>query len=111
MAIKYLKLPLHNDVSYSYTTNLEDNKYQLKFLFLERTKHWYFTLKDSEQNVLVSGQRLTPNALLFSNYRLENLTGGFYFTTQSGLDPELVEQNIERPREFFVLYYIYDDGE
>lgn len=111
MATKFLKLPIYNDVSYSYSINLEGNKYQLKFLFLERTNTWLITLKDSEQTTLVSGQRLTPNTLLFGDYKLEGLTGVFYFTTSSGKDPETVEQNIRRPRDFFDFYYIYEDGE
>jgi len=109
MALKYLKLPLFDDTYYSYSITLEDNKYQLKFLFLERTNTWIFTLKDSRKNTLVSGQRLTPNALLFADYQFENLSGGFFFTPASAVDPEEVANNIVRPSEFYELFYIYND--
>ena len=111
MAIKYLRLPLYNDTFYSYSVNLEGNKFQIKLLFLERPSTWIITLKDSEQRTLVSGQRLTPDTPLFGDYRLENLSGFFLFTPPSGNDPEDVEQNIQRPKDFFNLYYVYDDGE
>jgi len=109
MALKYLKLPLFDETFYSYSTTLEGNKYQLKFLFLERTDTWVFTLKDSRKNTLVSGQRLTPNSLLFSDYRLDNLSGGFFFTPITDVDPQGIEGNIEKPSEFYEFFYIYND--
>ena len=110
MAIRQLLLPLFNDPYYSYSTNLEGNTYILEFLFLERLKSWVLTLKDSEQNVLVRNQRLTQNTLLFKDYKLPNLNGGFYFTPSSEFNPDKAQENIENPRDFFRFYYIYDDG-
>lgn len=112
MALKYIQLPLFNDTYYSYSINLEGNTYVLEFLYVERAKTWIFYLKDSEQNVLISGQRLTPNTLLFNNYKIDNLTGGFYYTpTSDETDPDNMQSNVEQPKDFFRFFYIYDDGE
>lgn len=111
MAIKTLKLPLFDDTYYSYSINLEGNKYILEFLFLERPNTWFLTLKDSTQNTLVRNQRLTPNTPLFFDYKIPELTGHFYFTTKSGEDPEYITGSIKALSKLFVLYYLYDDGE
>ena len=112
MAIRQIRLPLFNDPHYSYSVNLEGNTYILEFLFLERLQDWVLTLKDSEQNVLVRNQRLTQDTLLFRDYRLPNLSGGFYFTqTSKQITADQAYENIENPKGFFNLYYIYDDGE
>lgn len=109
MAIKFLKLPLFGENYYSYSVNLEGNKYVLEFLYVSRVGGWFVTLKDSEQNVLVRNQRLSPNTLLFSDYKLPNLTGAFYCTTKSGKDPEFVEWSMKSLSNGYDLYYIYNE--
>lgn len=111
MAVKILKLPLFNDTYYSYPISLEGNTYVLDFLFLERINDWTLSLKDSEQNPLVLGQRMTPDTELFFSYQVEGLSGYFLFTPISVIKPSEVSDNIQRPKDFYNLFYIYDDGE
>lgn len=108
MALKTLRLPLFNDTYYSYSVPLEGNKFTLEFLFLERINSWLISLLDASGNYLVRNQRLTPKALIFADYQLPNLSGGFYFTPIGGDDGV---KDIEAPQNTYKLYYIYDDGE
>ncbi|QDP60435.1 MAG: hypothetical protein GOVbin1096_63 [Prokaryotic dsDNA virus sp.] len=111
MAKRIVKLPLYNDINYTYSTVLEGNTYSLKFLYLERIHGWTLTLKDSNRNVLVAGQRLTPDTRLFESYRLPNLTGYFVFTTKSTEEPAEGTNSILKPKDFYDFYYVYEDGE
>lgn len=111
MAIQWIKLPLFNNVKYNYSTVLEGNTYVLNFYYTERTKGWSFSLKDSERNDLVLGQRLTPNTVLFQDYRIPNLSGGFFLTPKSRRDPSLVSGDIRDIADSYDFYYIFNDGE
>lgn len=111
MALRDFKLPLFNDTYYSYNVSLEGNSYTLEFLFLERMSSWLLSLLDSEGNYLVRNQRLTPNTLLFAEYRIQNLTGGFYFTPKSNQDSANASANIRFPADSYNLFYLFDDGE
>lgn len=109
MALKFLRLPLYNDTYYSYSVPLEGNSYVLKFLFIERLQDWVLTLSDSDGNVLVRNQRLTSQTVLFADYKLPNLSGGFYLEPLS--TTSYVEGQKEKLKDFYRLYYIYDEGE
>lgn len=112
MALRQIKLPLYNNTFYSYSIPLQGNKYTLEFLFLERLNTWLLSLLDSEGNYLVRNQRLTPNLLLFNDYKIsEELTGGFLFTPLSREDPEKIKNDISQPKGVYQLLYIFDDGE
>lgn len=111
MAIQQLKLPIFNDVYYSYSISLEGNRYVITFLYLERLEQWLVTLKTSDGIVLVKNQRLTPDAPLFFDYRLPNLTGFFYFKAVSQFVSDNGSANLTQPKGFYELFYIYDDGE
>jgi len=106
MAIKIVKLPVYNETYYSYSVALEGNTFVLEFLFLQsRSNSWFVTLKNSSQETLLSGQRLTPNTVLFQGYQLEGLSGFFYFESK---DLENEEFRVGTPRDFYTLYYIYN---
>lgn len=90
---------------------LEGNTYILEFLFLERVKHWIFYLKDSENNPILLGERLTPNTPIGFQYLDAPLTGYFYFTPKSEVDPEVLRDDIRQITDFYNLFYIFDDGE
>ena len=109
MALELLVLPLYNETYYSYSTVLEGGTYIIEMLFLERIQSWLFTLKDSEDNILVTGQRLSQDSLLLEDYQLKGLTGGFYFTRNS--DKESTDSKIDKPKDFYTLYYYYESGE
>jgi hypothetical protein len=111
MALQQVDLPIFNDTFYSYSVSLEGNRYTLTFLFLERLGQWVLTLQDSEGSVLVRNERLTPETLLFFDYKLPGLSGGFYFqpNTQTAFQDE--DNIITRPKEFYKLFYVFDDGE
>ena len=111
MAIIQKTLPLFNKSFYGYSTSLEGNTFYLTFEYKKRINHWLFSLSDAEQNVLVSGQKLTPDTPLFYDYRLPNLTGYFLFTPIKDQDPETLRDRIRNPSQFFRLYYFYDNGE
>jgi hypothetical protein len=106
MSVKIIKLPLYNDTAYSYSIALEGNTFVLDFLFLRsRLNSWIITIKNSNQETLVTGQRLTPNTVLFQGYRLEGLSGFFYFESGDLSDDDF---KVSTPENFYKLYYIYD---
>jgi hypothetical protein len=108
MAIKILKLPIYNETYYSYSVALEGETFTLEFLFLQtRSNSWFVTLKNSSQEILVTGQRLTPNTVLFQGYQLEGLSGFFYFESK---DLRNEDFRVGTPKDFYTLYYIYDTG-
>jgi len=111
MLFKKIRLPLFNEIFYSYSTALDGNTFTLEFLFVERLESWIFTLRDSDQTALVSGARLTPNTTLFQDYQLEGIAGAFYFTPKTDLNIEDALEQIRNPRDFFTLYYVYESGE
>lgn len=111
MSIQQFKLPIFNESYYSYTTSLEGNKYTLQFLYIDRLKDWVMTLKNSSGAVLVQNQRLTPETLLFFDYKLPNLTGAFYFQPISQAVFKSETNNLVQPKGFYELFYIFDDGE
>jgi hypothetical protein len=111
MILKTTKLPLYNNTFYSYSTVLEGNTLTLDFLFLSRLNSWIITLKDSDQNVMLSGERLSPNTALFGDYKLSGLTGSFYFIPNADVNPEDMEDKVKNPKDFYSLYYVYQSGE
>lgn len=111
MAVKQLKLPIFNDTFYSYLVSLEGNRYELEFLFLERLGQWVVSLKASDGTVLVKNQRLTPETPLFLDYKLPNLTGAFYFKPVSQSVYRSESNNLLKPKGFYELFYIFNDGE
>lgn len=112
MAIRQLELPLFNKTFYSYSLPLQGNQYTLQFLYLERIDTWLLSLIDSNGVYLVRNQRMTPNTLLFRDYKVSpELTGAFYFTPLSNEDPERLRNSVESPKGNYILLYIFDDGE
>jgi hypothetical protein len=111
MALQQVGLPIFNDTFYSYSVSLEGNRYTLTFLFLERLGSWVLTLQDSEGFVLVRNERLTPDSLLFSDYKLPELSGGFYFEPKTQAAFQNEDNTITRPKEFYELFYLFNDGE
>lgn len=111
MAIRQLRLPIFNDTYYSYSVSLEGNKYSLEFLFLERVKGWVVTLKNSNGETLVRNQKLTPETPLFIDYKLPDLSGAFYFKPVSQSVYKSETNNLIKPKGFYELFYVFDDGE
>lgn len=56
------ELPIRNDIpAYSYSIELDEKIYNLEFYFNYRMSRWFMTIKDSDNNILLSGINLISN--------------------------------------------------
>lgn len=53
-------LPIKQDgyPAYDFDVELDGSEYNLDFLWNERDEHWYFTLSDSEGDIIVAGVKI-----------------------------------------------------
>lgn len=111
--ISIARLPLFEDVSYSYTTDIQDQSYELTFDYNVRMKTWYMAIaipQDNNEAKLVSSVRLVPYHELCQNYKLTGLTG-YFWLQPIGNSLEKFKEEPFNISKWFELLYVYDDGE
>ncbi len=102
----YISLPLYSSPFYSYTISLQNNNYEITFLWNERSKAWYFDLAKEDGTFIVEGQKVVTNYPILLSYSIPNLTGYFWLEPYS--DKTQYSEDIAREiYNHYFLSYIY----
>ena len=62
------------------TITLAKKSYTINFNYNSRFDFWSFSLYDSEDNVIVEGEKIMPKKEYFSRYSKTDTIGGYLFT-------------------------------
>jgi hypothetical protein len=109
MADKYVSLPLFDSVDYKYTIALEGGYYSLRFTYNETMQLYTLSIKDVDNNSLVSGVGLVPGYPICADYVLDGLTGFFFLGSKSDKTTEFYKIYPDKIHEYYTLSYVYDD--
>lgn len=75
--------------NFDVNVNVSDNSYILKFKWNVRGEFWVCGIYDSNDNVIVAGQKLCANYPLFQRFASEKLPSGLFWiidTSGNGLN-------------------------
>lgn len=110
MTLKYVPMPLYEDVAYFYRVSLEGRSYIFSAYYNERSEGWFFGLKTEDGVDVVVGERLVANYPILIDYALPSLTG-YLFLEPIGKSVERYRTDPALLAKYFKLFYIYDDQE
>ena len=74
---------------YEYSVDLGGTTYQITLTWRERQESWYLALADSDGDLLIGSERLTPNIPLLQAYTGRAPTGGILIALVDGADTEI----------------------
>ena len=101
----YTNLPLFKSSFYTYRISLQQNNYELTFLWQDKTKSWHLDLAREDGTYIVQGERIVPEYPMLESLKIENLTGYFWLQPYA---PSTVYADVARELpEYYFFSYIY----
>lgn len=104
----YINLPLYTDYFYSYTVSLENNTYELEFVYNQYGKKWYMSVYTEDRVPVVLGLALLPEYPIAIDYILPNLSGFFWLYPVAELYTNKYLEEPEAISQYYSLKYAYD---
>lgn len=102
--------PLFERPYYSYTIDLADATYTLRFRWSGRAQQWFMTIEDAEENTLVRNIGLVPYFYLLNQYALESIPGDFILIPyENNSEIDLTSASIPNPREIYKTHFLIHD--
>lgn len=109
MALKYVSLPLFADPFYGYSITLEDNSYNLEFLYNERMGLYVMSLFSANGMAIIRGQAVVPNYPMLGDYAIEGLSGFFWMEEIAEIEDQPYKKYPQHLHKYYRLFYIYED--
>lgn len=111
MALQYVSLPLFPDPFYEYSISLQGVSLIFRFTYSDRSEAYFIDLLDQDNNPIVMGERLVPGYPLFKDYALFPLTGWIWMEEIAEIISEPYKVYPDKIDEYYLMWYVYDDGE
>lgn len=102
MRYDIFKLPLYSDASYRYDYVIEEVSYTFEFYYNTLMESWIYNVSYSDGTPILTGSRLSPDALLTLRYDMG--WGGFLYLSPIG--SERLE-TISNPYEIYKYYELF----
>lgn len=105
-----VKMPLYSDDFYNYTISLQNQKYNISFLWNERDSAWRMSIKHEDLTPIVVGYKLVSSYPMMADYALEDdgLTGYFLLLPKS-VEVGLLGLNSGNMFQYYDLFYIFEE--
>lgn len=107
--MRFLELPLYQDIYYTYSIGLETSKYVFTFLWNDRAKSWHMDIRKEDQTPVVLGIKMVSSFPLMADYTLEDhdITGYFVLMPKTR-EMGILSDNPNNMAQYYRLYYVYE---
>lgn len=107
--MNFINLPLFDDVYYTYSIALENNKFIVSFLWNERDKAWRMSIRREDQRPVVLGYKIVSSYPMMADYALEDdgLSGYFVLFPKS-YENYTLNDSPEAMSQYYNLLYMYE---